>query len=541
MTDRRPIFAIFEGGGAKGIAHVGALKALEANNFQLAGVAGTSAGALIAALVAAGYAADDILNPEIANNNILTRYGSSPLELLERGSWTQLGLFERGLPRFVGCVMLGGFLAALAAAPRTALVAARMTRGLGYLSTIKIREFLNYVLRERLLDLHTSRGKRQEGVPDRITFKDLDYETFYPELLPLKVVATNLNTRALVVFDRTATPDVEVADAVSASIAIPLIFQPVIVASHVEPGPFVDGGLVSNFPTWIFGEEKLAFERANHQLPPVPVAGFTLVPRSPMKVADTTASSVGRNGLFNYLTAVVTSSIFGSQAVSQRFIEDLIVCPLQTKLGTLQFDRSWNEFREAYMDGRRCASQRLQEALVIKPDRVKAVLGEAFAQVKNAIDVGRAESGQPPIGHCRANLVEGYGRDSFRVTHGWNMDGDADDRLVIDSRRRGVPEAFTSREPVFLSSGNGPLAAQASYMTKYERALVRGTVRSAICMPMFTDLAVWSHAADQRPKPVGVFCFDSDDDLAADFARADVKEVVAIQAVRLSAALEGGT
>ena len=45
-------FAIFEGGGAKGLAHIGALKALEGRKVDLLGVAGTSAGAIVAALVA---------------------------------------------------------------------------------------------------------------------------------------------------------------------------------------------------------------------------------------------------------------------------------------------------------------------------------------------------------------------------------------------------------------------------------------------------------------------------------------------------------
>ena len=60
--DRRPIaqddldvFGIFEGGGAKGLAHVGALKAAEERQVRFRGVAGTSAGSIIAGLIAVGY------------------------------------------------------------------------------------------------------------------------------------------------------------------------------------------------------------------------------------------------------------------------------------------------------------------------------------------------------------------------------------------------------------------------------------------------------------------------------------------------------
>ncbi len=55
MDDEQTLspYIVFEGGGAKGFAHVGALSCLEKNrHVQPAGVAGTSAGAITAALVA---------------------------------------------------------------------------------------------------------------------------------------------------------------------------------------------------------------------------------------------------------------------------------------------------------------------------------------------------------------------------------------------------------------------------------------------------------------------------------------------------------
>jgi Predicted esterase of the alpha-beta hydrolase superfamily len=53
---------IFQGGGAKGIVHVGALLAIEQMNLGVRGVAGTSAGSIVAALVAAGFSGDDLVN-----------------------------------------------------------------------------------------------------------------------------------------------------------------------------------------------------------------------------------------------------------------------------------------------------------------------------------------------------------------------------------------------------------------------------------------------------------------------------------------------
>ena len=52
--------AVFEGGGVKGVALIGALKRLEEEEIGFGRVAGTSAGAVTAALVSARYKAEEI-------------------------------------------------------------------------------------------------------------------------------------------------------------------------------------------------------------------------------------------------------------------------------------------------------------------------------------------------------------------------------------------------------------------------------------------------------------------------------------------------
>ena len=64
MASPHRVFVAFAGGGAKGLIHVGALKALEDRQVQFCGLAGTSAGAVVAALKAAGFEASDLLDPE---------------------------------------------------------------------------------------------------------------------------------------------------------------------------------------------------------------------------------------------------------------------------------------------------------------------------------------------------------------------------------------------------------------------------------------------------------------------------------------------
>lgn len=54
------INAVFEGGGVKGIALAGAVQAAEQRGIRFSRVAGTSSGAIVAALVAAGYTAAEM-------------------------------------------------------------------------------------------------------------------------------------------------------------------------------------------------------------------------------------------------------------------------------------------------------------------------------------------------------------------------------------------------------------------------------------------------------------------------------------------------
>lgn len=89
-TGDKPVaYIVFEGGGAKGFVHIGALRALE-EAVSIAGAAGTSAGAMVASLVAAGYRADDLV-PRQGSTTLLTRLGmGTALSLFGPGGWEQV-------------------------------------------------------------------------------------------------------------------------------------------------------------------------------------------------------------------------------------------------------------------------------------------------------------------------------------------------------------------------------------------------------------------------------------------------------------------
>jgi NTE family protein len=75
---------VLSGGGARGFAHLGVLKAFQEQGIQVARLAGTSAGAIAGALTAAGYSPDEAL--KLIESSAFMRH--------MRPAWTRLGLLR---------------------------------------------------------------------------------------------------------------------------------------------------------------------------------------------------------------------------------------------------------------------------------------------------------------------------------------------------------------------------------------------------------------------------------------------------------------
>ena len=90
------------------------------------------------------------------------------------------------------------------------------------------------------------------------------------------------------------------------------------------------------------------------------------------------------------------------------------------------------------------------------------------------------------------------------------MEQDADDRLTLDAECPGVPEAFEQRQAVFWSPSS---SSRASVMTKYERALVRRSVKCSICVPIFSAVEEWKLPSMSRNQPLAVVALDTDEDI----------------------------
>ena len=199
---------VFEGGGVKGVAYAGAVATLEARGIMgdIRHVAGTSAGAISAALLAFGATGDDL-------QAIL---GNTDFRGFMDDSW--------GVVRDLGRLALeyGWF--------KGEQFADWMKRNIRSLSG-DAEDVTFADLAERARPAQTGHGR---------TFRQLH------------TVATDLGARRPQVFSAETTPDVPVWLAVRMSMSIPLFFASV----RHEGRVMVDGGVTWNYPIDLFDDRR---------------------------------------------------------------------------------------------------------------------------------------------------------------------------------------------------------------------------------------------------------------------------------------------
>lgn len=186
-----PLALVLSGGGAKGLAHLGVLAVLDSIGIRPDLVVGASMGSVVGAMYASGYSPAQIAEQasELRLADLFSRRMSTPQALGQR---RPLVVWEPGA---------GGVRTAESGAREAGVNAA--------------------------LDRVLLRGNLQA----RGDFDSLD--------IPFRAVATDIRTRAVVVLSAG-----DLAQAVRASMAIPLVFDP----ERIGGRDLVDGGLAANVP-----------------------------------------------------------------------------------------------------------------------------------------------------------------------------------------------------------------------------------------------------------------------------------------------------
>ena len=314
-SDQRFADLVFEGGGMKGIGLAGAYAAFEGRGFAHKGVAGTSAGAIAAALIAAGYSSKEL-------DQILL---DLPFADFKDKGW------EDRLP--------------VVGKPLSLLLSHGIYKG----------DFFREWMAEKL---------KARGIT---TFGQLvDEEAEVSEnRWRLKVIASDVTCRRMLVLPQDAghlgiEPDeMEIADAVRMSMSIPMFFEPVVHKDrdgkrHV----IVDGGMLSNFPVWLFDRQG--------QDPRWPTFGLLLVepePRKPIGHRLQDEDYKARPGsLLDYVKALAHTMM---EAHDRLYLEKATFArtiPIPTLgVGTTEFEITPERVRALYDSGHKAASDFLDQ------------------------------------------------------------------------------------------------------------------------------------------------------------------------------------
>jgi NTE family protein len=301
----RDVDLVFEGGGLKGIGLAGAYSVLEERGFRPQNTAGASAGAIVAALVAAGYSAAEL-------RETIERCDFSKLKDHAGEGW--LPLFSRT----VGILKDRGFYEGEA--------------------------FLRW-----MTSLLEAKGVRTFGDLVRRPEAELRYR------YKLQVIASDLTAERLLVLPRDAhllgldDPDeLGVALAVRMSMSIPIFFEPV---SFTNPKTghehlIVDGGILSNFPVWLFDAEE----------PMWPTLGVKFVEDNPRAPLGTSRVRGGVFKLVDYVRSLVETMM---EAHDRFYLEqtdfDRTIAIDPMGVGTTEFDLSGERAMKLYDAGRSAA------------------------------------------------------------------------------------------------------------------------------------------------------------------------------------------
>ena len=308
---------------------------------------------------------------------------------------------------------------------------------------------------------------------------------------PLRIIASDIDRQSPVVFSRERTPEVAVAKAVAASIGIPFFFRPVVLSLDGEERTLVDGGLVANFPVWIFDDA-----RRRRRADPTPIIGFRLLERA--DAPPGTKSSPVR-----FTRSLLETALNANVEIHARGIDDLFTFPLEVNVSTYDFDLSPARKQLLYESAKQQAGYKLLKDLAPRNPRVLAMM------LKEAAELFMRLSGFDA--HLRANLALLTSRGTLRIVAGHNMDQDADDRLEFELDVSACGECWTKHDLVVFDVGsylraNAPIPG----LSKYQQALVRPTLSSILSAPIF-DPAKFYPARDDAFNPlIGILNFDSD-------------------------------
>ena len=211
-TDQPKVGLVLSGGGAKGIAHIGVIKALEENGIPFDCVAGTSAGSIVGSLYACGWTPEEMLD----------LFTSESFKYWSSGTISQKNVYYQTQPE------------PLPIWADIGLNIGKDKSGLDPLSQIIPTNLISPIpMNLEFLELYAPYTKQCN-------------ENFDNLFVPLRTVCSDVYHKHKVVCSKGS-----LGDAVRASMSFPLVFKPI----EMNGVLVYDGGIYDNFPVDVMHED----------------------------------------------------------------------------------------------------------------------------------------------------------------------------------------------------------------------------------------------------------------------------------------------
>jgi NTE family protein len=441
-------YAIFGGGGMKGIALGGCLYAAKRLGANFWGYGGTSAGALVALVGALGYREQDLKRIFVD-------------ELDSRSLFDDEGA-ELNRLRFAANKCQGKFTTAMHVLFNLDLVS-RLSNNLGLYRGDHISELARQLIVRQIPAL--------ENEAD-ITFNQLEEHGCQP----LKMVSTNISTRAPQVHSAAGGNELNgsVLQALRASMCYPFAFQPVRVDAHL----WLDGGLSSNLPVFLFRKERdqtgrrvMAFDLISERAAESTEYGFKAFCANMLETAlqsgDTLLRQSSRDVFYVPVTMPPSASTLAIDLSKQERVALF-------ERGELTTHRFWREGIPQLKDAVD-ETQMLQAAYEVIPRQVETVLGAIAAEFER----------ETRASLVRANVMLPSGPGMRRVVYQFGMDADSDLDLELAEDAGCSGAAWTAREPYALDLGDANEMIREWKLTREQQNRVRRDRRGVLSVPLF--------------------------------------------------------
>ena len=484
-------YAILAGGGVKGAALVGGIKAIEENNIEFVGYGGTSAGSIIAFLASVGYTSDELKKIMIEEIDF-TRFlddSASELEILK----DSLGKFFDKINNFNDEICnICKIRENIYLMKTLAKYLKKLNQDLGLCDAKGLKQFLL----ERTAQKHPTFNNRTD-----ITFRELQEQRCYP----LRVVASDLISRQAVIYplDQEQGLDYSVIDAVRASMSFPFVFSPVKNDDHL----LVDGGLSSNLPLFLFEEER----KVNNY----PVLALDLV------VGNNTSSDFSLNksdyGLLKFIPDMLATALEASDGLIENLIKNIYYIPIKLPkdIGTLDFEIS-KENRERLFDrGYRDVSSYLNinvfkglKRVITERERLRALYGRIDLIEKTLEKVAMSVENFSNAENVRAYIMLPTKRNTLIVAYQYGMDYDPDIDWEIPLNGGSSGDVWYHRVPVPLNINTIKANPQEHNLEGSQVNKIRQDKQAIYSIPMF-DLSLWRTEAVKDLEMLGILCVDT--------------------------------